>query len=104
MARNKLRITILVVILFSILVGFIYFKYDSSSGRIYKRKSDLCLDFAQSHLRTIPKTEPNFSYNNEKWKMAIDVETELYKLCLLDLNSKSLSTFKPTSLNKYLNK
>ena len=63
-----------------------------------------CLDFAQSYLRTIPKTEPNFSYNNEKWKMAIDVETELYKLCLLDLNSKSLSTFKPTSLNKYLNK
>lgn len=59
------------------------------------------MEFAQSYLRTIPKIEKDF--NDKKWEMAIDVETELYNMCLLDLNQESLGAYRAKALEKYSN-
>ncbi len=76
-----------------------FFLHDTNEGRAYKSRESLCIDFAQSYLRTIHKTEQN--YNDKKWELAIDVETELYNLCLLDLTEESLKNFELDSLQKY---
>ncbi len=73
----------------------------SDHGRLYSSKSSLCVEFAQSYLRTIPKTEKDF--NDKKWEMAIDVETELYNMCLLDISKVALGSFRAKALEKYSN-
>ncbi len=75
------------------------FTKDTNEGRAYKSRQALCIDFAQSYLRTVPKTEAD--YNNEKWNMAVDVETDLYNLCSLNLNQESLKNFQLSALEKY---
>ena len=57
------------------------------------------MDFAQSYLKTIPKVEPEF--NDQKWQMAVDIETELYNLCLTDLNPQAIRNFYSKALEKY---
>lgn len=57
------------------------------------------MEFAQRYLRTIPKIEKDF--NAKKWEMAVDVETELYNLCLLDLKEEALGSFRFKALEKY---
>ncbi|MBI2029800.1 hypothetical protein HYT02_05265 [Candidatus Gottesmanbacteria bacterium] len=76
-----------------------FFSKDTDNGRAYKSRQALCIDFAQSYLRTIPKTE--VEYNDEKWRMAVDVETDLYNLCSLNLNQDSLKDFQLSALEKY---
>lgn len=78
---------------------FLHLDDISDHGRLYSSKSSLCMEFAQSYLRTIPKTEKNF--NDKKWEMAVDVETELYNMCLLELNEKPIGAFKAKALEKY---
>lgn len=70
-----------------------------SQGRLYPSKDKMCAEFAQSYLRTIQKIEPNF--NDEKWQRAVDIETELHKLCILDLTQEAIREYKNTSLDKY---
>lgn len=98
----KNKKTFLVAGTISLLVGLVYFlTYDTNEGKTYASKENLCVQFAQSYLRTIPKHEPNF--NDEKWQMAVDVETDLYNMCLLDLNKEALKNFKPSAIEKYKN-
>lgn len=83
-----------------LVIGLVYFlSYDSNEGKVYKSKENLCIQFAQSYLKTIPKYELNF--NDEKWQIAVDIETDLYNMCLLDLNKDALKNYKPSAIEKY---
>ncbi len=98
--KNKKNVVLVIALALVGIVAFYLYEDDiAHNGRAYTTKATLCMQFAQSYLRTIPKTEPNF--NDKKWSMAIDVETELYDLCLLDLNKEAIGNYKPTSLEKY---
>ena len=81
------------------LIAHYYGFFDSDNGKLYSSKALLCQEFALSYLRTMPTTEDNF--DGKKWEMAVDVETELYDLCMLDLSVESLVAFEANSLNKY---
>lgn len=99
--KKKTALFIIGVVILAV-VGLVYLlnlEDISDHGRIYSSKSSLCMEFAQSYLRTIPKTENNF--NGKKWEMAIDVETELYNMCLLELNPETIGSYKPKALEKY---
>lgn len=52
------------------------------TGRVYPNRTTMCTHFAQSYLLTI-RQEPGF--NEDKWQKAIDIETEFFNLCMLDL-------------------
>lgn len=93
-SKNYIAVALVLVVV----VG-LFLSRDTNEGRVYKTRQNLCIDFAQSYLRTIPKTEQN--YNDKKWELAVDVETELYNLCLLDLTEESLKNFELDSLQKY---
>lgn len=105
MHNNK----ILVVVGLLFLGAIIYYLYQNNltNGETYANKESLCQDFAQSYLKTVQKTdnakssENILSPENQKWEMAIDVETELYNLCLLNLDKESLKNYKPKALEKY---
>lgn len=59
----------------------------------------LCVDFAQSYLKTIASKYA--AENQLKRQLAIDIETELYNICLLDLSSDSLKNYQPKAFEKY---
>lgn len=83
-------------------LGFIYFLYQDDidkNGKSYTNKEKMCKHFALSYLRSIQKVEPEF--NDQKWRMAIDVETDLHNLCMTDLNSVGLANYKSKVLEKY---
>lgn len=77
-------------------------KQDSieDNGRLYPSKSKMCQEFAQSYLKTIQKTDNITDFGSDKWNMAVNIETELYKLCLLDLNKEALKNYKLTAFEK----
>jgi len=96
--KNKKNFLIVGAII--LIAGLLYFlSYDTNEGKTYASKQNLCIQFAQSYLGTIPKVEPDF--NDKKWQMAVDVETDLYNMCLLNLNKEALKNYKPTALEKY---
>ncbi len=98
--KNKKVILIIATLLIIVSAGFYLYENDmADNGKSYASKQTLCMQFAQSYLRTIPKTETYF--NDEKWSMAVDVETDLYNMCLLDLNKESLKNYKVNALEKY---
>lgn len=70
-------------------------------GRLYLNKGVMCQDFAQSYLRTIQKTDNITDFGGDKWDMAINIETEIYKLCSLELSKESIKQYRPTALEKY---
>lgn len=70
-------------------------------GRLYPSKQEMCGEFIRSYLRTIQKTDNIDPRNIERWGMAIDIETEMYNLCILDLNKEALKNYKPRALEKY---
>jgi ABC-type molybdate transport system substrate-binding protein len=96
--KNKDLIFFVVIAI--LIVGVTYFfTYDTNEGKTYTSKETLCIQFAQSYLKTIPKVEPDF--NDEKWQMAVDVETDFYNMCLLDLNKDALKNYNPRAIEKY---
>ncbi len=78
-------IALLVIV---VLVGTFYYLWHeddvNANGKLYSSKQKLCMQFALSYLRTIKEVTPEFS--EKKWQMAIDIETEMYNLCMRDLN------------------
>jgi len=97
--KTPMRIVGVVVLLVIGVVHFLHADDIADHGRLYSSKYSLCMQFAQSYLRTIPKTEIGF--NDKKWEMAVDVETELYNMCMLDLNKEALGSFRAKALEKY---
>jgi ubiquitin-protein ligase len=80
-----------------------FFTPSDAPGNLYTTKGEMCIDFAQSYLKTIQKTENIHDYGSEKWKVAIDIETEIYNICRLDLTNNSVSTYQQKALQKYRN-
>ena len=81
------------------LVGIVVFwSKDDGLGKTYTNKVTLCRYIADSYLKTVAKTD-----GFQKEQMAVDVETDLYNLCLVDLNKDSLQNFKLSGLEKYKN-
>lgn len=101
--RNKKTLVVSgIIIIFALIVYSLYQEDIADNGKAYKSKQTLCRQFAQSYLRTINKTENVGSENDpERWQMAVDVETDLYRMCLLDLNKESLKNYKINALEKY---
>ena len=103
--RNLIIVSIIIIV--STIVYFFYQDDISHNGRLYSSKQRMCEEFAQSYLRTIQKTDNAFSSENvsspenQKWEMGVDIETDLYNLCLLDLNKTALRDYKSTALDKY---
>ena len=95
--NTKLYILLVLVVLF--LGLFYFFTQDTNEGKAYKDRQSLCTHFAQSYLKTIAKNQPNLG--EQEWEMAVDVETELYNMCLLDLNSEALGSYTPSAIEKY---
>lgn len=38
---------------------------------------------------------------DEAWAMAIDIETEIHKLCQLELTKEAINNYEPSALEKY---
>lgn len=95
------RKIILVALIAVFTAFFIYLKNGEveDNGKVYSSRANLCMHFAQSFLRTVQETESKLT--EEQWEMAIDIETDFYNMCLLDLNEESLSNYKTAALEKY---
>lgn len=108
--KNKRNLIIVsLIILVSMVVYFLYQDDISHHGRLYSSKQRMCEEFSQSYLRTIQKIDNAFgsentsSPANQKWEMAVDVETDLYSLCLVDLSGEALKKYQLSGLKKYEN-
>ncbi len=99
--KRKLVAGIFLGVLLAIGLFYYWLREDdiSANGMRYPSKEKLCQQFALSYLRTIRGVEPEF--DAEKWEMAVDIETEFYDLCMLDLTREAISNFMPNSLEKY---
>jgi len=105
--KNK-RIIISIIVVVFLVAGFVLYSGDlNDNGKQYSSKEKLCTHFAQSYLRTVQKTDNARSSENisspvnQRWEMAIDIETDFYNLCMLNLDEQSLKTYKSTVLEKY---
>jgi hypothetical protein len=78
-------------------VGYYLYQDDvADNGMAYASKITLCQQFAQSYLKTVRKSL-NIQTDSPEWDMAIDVETDMYNLCLVELNPEALKNFKTTA-------
>jgi hypothetical protein len=98
---------VVITIVFLVFCFIIYSDNINGNGKIYSSKEKLCGQFAQSYLRTVPITdnarssEDTISSENQRWQMAIDVETDFYNLCMLNLEENSLKMYKSVVIDKY---
>lgn len=67
---------------------------------VSKTQQEMCQAMAQNYLQTMRKTQ-NLDDRSAGWKMAVDVETDLYNLCLVDLNEEALKNYRLSALKKY---
>lgn len=100
MRNKKFGIIIAAIFLLGLAIYF-YRDYLEDDGKVFASKAILCRHFSQSYLNTIQKTEGITDFESDKWTMAIDVETNLYDLCLLDLDKEALRNYRTTALEKY---
>lgn len=101
MKNMKILLIIGIFIVTSSVAYWFYQEGIAGNGKVYASKITLCQQFAQNYLRTIQKTENITDFGSDKWKMAVDIETDFYNMCLLDLNKESLKEYRPTALEKY---
>lgn len=100
MKRTNIILGISVFIIVIITLGYYFYQDDlQDNGKLYPSKENLCTHFAQSYLRTVRKTDG--ATENEKWQMAVDVETDLYNLCLLKLDREELRNYRSTIIERY---
>mgnify|MGYP001481312584 CR=1 FL=1 len=113
--RNKLfylknvKLPIMLFILVVILMGgyIFYLSHFNDGSTLYLNKEKLCMDFARSYLQTVQNTdaagsrEDSSNPENIRWEMAIDIGTDLYNLCRLDLEYSSLESYKSVVTQKY---
>ena len=98
MKKKRIVIVFLIVIFVLLIAGFLLYQDNLiDNGKQYSSKEQLCTHFAQSYLRTVQKTD----LDNQSWEIAVDIETDLSNLCNLELNEKSLKTYKSSIINNY---
>lgn len=104
--KKLLVLSLIINIVVCFILFFNLFDRDDES-RLYSSKISLCTDFARSYLKTVQKTDNARSTDNilspesKRWEMAVDVETDFYNLCMLDLNENTLKNFHSTIVKKY---
>ncbi|PIS14555.1 hypothetical protein COT64_01990 [Candidatus Shapirobacteria bacterium CG09_land_8_20_14_0_10_39_12] len=101
--KNKpllIGVTILVLIL-GVIGYWLYEDHLNASGRLYPSQSKMCEMFAKSYLRTMREREITDDLGSDAWTMAIHIETEIHKLCQLELTHEAIRNYKPTALEKY---
>lgn len=100
MIRNK-KIVLPVLILF-LVIGVVYLWLSNQdiahNGREYSNRSKMCYQLAIDYLRNI-RNDP--SYTDEKWNLAVDIETEITNLCQLELSEEAASKYAPKAIEKY---
>lgn len=99
-SRKKLLIAVLVGVF--VIIGYVALWWHQEDilhhGRLYPNKNKMCYQLAIDYLRNV-KNESGF--NDEKWTRAIDIETEIHKLCQLELTPEAIQNYQPTALEKY---
>ena len=102
-SRKKLLIAVLVGVfaIIGLVTYWLYQDHIGSSGRLYPSKSKMCEQFAKSYLRTIREVENINDFGSDAWLRAIDIETEIHKLCQLELTEEDIKSYQPTALEKH---
>lgn len=91
-------ILLLVIAATSLIAYWLYKEDVSHHGRLYPSRDRMCYQLAIDYLRNI-RNEPDF--DDSKWAVAIDIETEIHKLCQLELSREAVGHYQPTALEKY---
>lgn len=103
---KKKNIIIAAVIVLLLLVGhFAYILYQDNMGahgRLYPSKQKMCEQFATSYLRTIQEVENINDFGGNQWERAIVIESEIMRLCQLDLKDEALESYETTNIQIYL--
>jgi len=102
-SRKKILTAVLVgvFVVIGLVAYWLHQDYIDSSGRLYPSKSKMCEQFAKSYLRTIKRVENIDDFGSDAWLRAVDIETEIHKLCQLELTEEAIKNYQPTALGKY---
>jgi len=100
------RILILVTtatLVIGVIIGYLL---NANYRNDYVSKPKLCEDFAQKYLNVVRTKEnalPDSDLPNErtKWEMAVNIETDFYNLCMLNLDLESLQKYQSSVMSKY---
>ena len=100
---KRLKIVLLIVV---VLIGGLYYMWYQDDigahGRLYPSKQKMCIEFAQSYLRTIQEVENIDDFGRGVWNRVIAIESDLYNLCQLELTDEALENYKTTNIQRYL--
>lgn len=99
MSKKLLIVVLLCFVVLLTVIAYWWWQSDiSHNGRLYKDRNKLCQQIAVDYLRNV-RNDPDFS--EEEWSMAIDIETEIHKLCQLNLIKEDIINYSPSTFNKY---
>ncbi len=94
---NLILLGVIVLLLFFIIKD----KFMNSDGRLYSTRETMCTEFAQSYL----KNNNNFVSNSDIWAKVVDIETDIYNLCMINpQNMQDLQKFDSHIYSKYKTK
>jgi hypothetical protein len=102
LVKNKFVYIVLIVCAILFLTIFIKLIDGNDDGRLYPNRQSLCIDFAESYLKTVQKTDDIKDFGGEKWQAAVAVESDFYNMCLLDLKKDNLKNYKTTNIERFL--
>jgi len=81
----KRKVIILTLLCSILLIACLFYIDDiRHHGHVFANRQKLCTFMAQSYLRTIHEKE-RVADLDPRWDKAIQIETEIYNLCLSDL-------------------
>ncbi|GEM_PF-5249187 len=95
---TTILIFLLAIAATSLAAYWLYKEDISHHGRLYPSRDKMCYQLAIDYLRNI-RNEPGFDDSN--WAIAVDIETEIHKLCQLELSREAVGNYQPTALEKY---
>ncbi len=61
----------------------------------------LCYQFANDYLNNMARKYEMQTYGEKERAMAVDIETDMYNLCMLNLNEQELAEFDSVVIKKY---
>lgn len=98
--RKVIPALAVVIVIAGVFAYWLYREDVTHHGRAFSSRNKMCYQFAIDYLKNI-KNDPN--YTDEKRALAIDIETEITKLCQLELTEEAAGDYTPTALEKYKN-
>ena len=105
MIKPKQTSTIKIVFIFLIFsiclnLFFLFTWLNTGSLKTYSTKQSLCNAFAKNYLKTVQQTDGIEDFGGEKWQTAIAIESDMYNMCLLDLNLENVKQFRLTNIER----